>query len=183
MNFSNLNLQVLSGFFIGASSVLLWNFLKNKPAKIVTIRRVGDRAGQPVVARSWDDVIKVHGGKSTRIFYPNGDEIVAAEQTCLHFSLLPSHQVLFVAPNGEDFNTTEILEKLNEQQMQSAAELCNRLVYLVFEKVVPEVPHQNINLENEEDQQRIREYVQKCVSRYLTVNKFVSDSISRGSYA
>jgi len=75
--------------------------------KLLTVRRIGDKVGKPIVAGSWGDVVNTFRGNSPRIFFPNGDEIEVKDWTNEYFQLLPALQVLYVAPNGEEFNAIE----------------------------------------------------------------------------
>eukprot|EP00013_Stygamoeba_regulata_P019474 CAMPEP_0177652278 /NCGR_PEP_ID=MMETSP0447-20121125/13030_1 /TAXON_ID=0 /ORGANISM="Stygamoeba regulata, Strain BSH-02190019" /LENGTH=169 /DNA_ID=CAMNT_0019155483 /DNA_START=87 /DNA_END=596 /DNA_ORIENTATION=+ len=144
--------------------------------KLVNVRRIGDRLGRPIVASCWSDILKLFSGDNPRIFFPNGDEILVSDRTREFFKLLPPQQTLYIAPNGEDFNPIEVLERLDEEQIQSASEQYNRLVDACFDKCVPQFADWK-----DKGNEGVSEYIRFCVSKYMEVSKHASSAFNNAS--
>jgi len=166
------------GFGLGISVGILHNPTAPKYTnrKLISVRRLGDRVGRPIVAGRWDDIISVFSGSRNRIFFPNGDEILEKDRTQDYFDLLPSQQLLYVAPNGEDFNPIEVFERLDEQQMQNQSELYTKLVQAIFHKSVPKYVESKYGKgADAEDEGKFGEYVKHCLEKYVFLTKAAND--------
>ena len=160
-------------FALGAGAFACYcgyKLLKPAPSKLVSVRRIGDRVGRPIVAQGWKDILAQFPGENPRIFFPNGDEILPADRTSSFFALLPSQQSLYIAPNGEDFNPIEVLERLDEEKIQSASAQYNRLVDVCFKKWVPKFSESSMAQKGEAG---IPEYIELCVHKYMEISKHV----------
>lgn len=140
-----------------------------RQGKFLSIRRVGDKQGRPIVCFSWADVLNVYPGKHPRVFLPNGDEISEVDRTQALFDALPNQQLLYVAPNAEDFNPIEVIEYLDEQQMKSQTDLYHRFVSICLEKLIP--PHPAVE---GEDSAAIQDYVKASVDTYQKIQQQAS---------
>jgi len=136
--------------------------------KLISVRRIGERIGRPIVASGWNDIVSVFAaGKNNRIFFPNGDEILPSDRTQKYFDLLPSQQLLYVAPNGEDFNPIDVFEHLDEQRIQSQNEVYSKLLDATFQKCIP--PFTQSEFYGKEN--GLHDFVKYCVEKYIDVSK------------
>jgi len=144
-------------------------YKKRQSTKLISVRRIGERVGRPIAAAGWNDVVNVFpDGKQHRIFFPNGDEILAADRSQNYFDLLPSQQLLYVAPNGEDFNPIEVLERLDEQQTQSQNEVYAKLLDVCFEKCIPRYSESHFASKGDAG---ITEFAKYCVEKYVEISR------------
>lgn len=162
-------LLLLAILIVGAAHLLWawWSAWTKK--KLIFVRRVGDRTGLPVAARGWSDITGIFPGASPRIFvHPSGDEVQNGE---ILFSALPEGQILYVAPNGEDFIPSDMLESVGSETKRAQEAIYCSVVEKIFQgSLLPRT-----------ESVTIAEYADHSVRAYLETRLHVSSAFARYS--
>eukprot|EP01101_Sappina_pedata_P002322 TRINITY_DN12565_c1_g1_i1.p1 TRINITY_DN12565_c1_g1~~TRINITY_DN12565_c1_g1_i1.p1 ORF type:complete len:196 (+),score=71.09 TRINITY_DN12565_c1_g1_i1:26-589(+) len=138
--------------------------------KLLTVRRIGDRSGRPILAYTWQGVLNIFPGGSPRLFLQNGDEILESDRTQEFFDLLQASTLVYIAPNGEDFNPCDVFDDLREQQTQSRQAEYNKIIDACFQKCVPEY-HKSNMYNKEKPDESFQLYVKYCIAKHQEISR------------